>query len=212
MLLRNMLIGSGLLGLFAIIGVGLVTLTYVTTKPLITENERQALLSNLHTLVPPTIHNNAIEEDVIYIIDPLLGSPNPVAVYRARLDKQPVAVIISSIAPDGYSGNIKLLVGIKHNGTISGVRVINHKETPGLGDAIEADRSDWIFGFNDKSLTSPKLEDWAVKKDGGIFDSFTGATITPRAVVKAVRNTLTYFRDHREMLFKASSNPEQNNG
>jgi electron transport complex protein RnfG len=118
---------------------------------------------------------------------------------------QPVAAIFTSVAPDGYSGNIKLLVGILHNGVLAGVRVISHKETPGLGDAIEADRSNWILSFNEKSLQNPPLKQWGVKKDGGFFDSFTGATITPRAVVNAVKNTLLYFQENREMIFSATT-------
>jgi electron transport complex protein RnfG len=105
------------------------------------------------------------------------------------------------VVPDGYSGPIKLLVAVNYDGTLGGVRVISHKETPGLGDKIEESRSDWVLGFNGKSLTDPLLEKWKVKRDGGIFDQFTGATITPRSIVSAVKHTLLYERDHRDALY-----------
>ncbi len=199
-----MLIGALILGLFATVGTGMVALTYDGTAERIAENERQALLRSLHQIISPDSHSNDIYTDIIEVQDPLLGTDEPVTVYRARMDEEPVAVVIASIAPDGYGGAIKLLVGINYDGTIAGVRVISHKETPGLGDAIEAERSDWILGFNGRSLEDPEEKRWAVKKDGGVFDQFTGATITPRAVVQAVANTLRYYREHREELFAAA--------
>ncbi|MCW8825299.1 MAG: electron transport complex subunit RsxG, partial [Gammaproteobacteria bacterium] len=174
------------------------------TKPHIKENERQAVLKNLHTLIPSTEHDNAIEGDTIEVTDEMLGSPKPVKIYRARMGKLPVAAIIGSIAPDGYGGNIYLLVAIRHNGVLAGVRVVGHRETPGLGDGIEAERSDWVLGFNDRSLTNPTDSGWGVKKDGGVFDQFTGATITPRVVVAAVYKTLKYYSENREALFSQS--------
>jgi electron transport complex protein RnfG len=198
---KNMLIGALILGLFAVAGTGLVAMTQVGTAEKIAENERAALLRNLHQVVPPKLHNNDIYNDSIEVSDPLLGSKQPVTVYRARMDSKPVAAVIASIAPEGYGGDIKLLVGIRYDGTLSGVRVLSHKETPGLGDNIEVERNDWILGFSGHSLNDPKPRQWKVKKDGGVFDQFTGATITPRAVVKEVYNTLRYYNDHREELF-----------
>ena len=113
-----------------------------------------------------------------------------------------MAVIFNSIAPDGYSGRIHLLVGIYVDGSVAGVRVVKHAETPGLGDAIEVRKSPWIRGFDGKSLQNPQLEGWAVTRDGGEFDQLTGATITPRAVVNAVRDTLLYYRRNADMLFR----------
>jgi len=121
------------------------------------------------------------------------------------LNGKPVAVLATPVAPDGYSGSIKLLVGVYADGTLAGVRVLAHKETPGLGDAIEATRSDWILTFEGKSLNNPPPKAWAVKKDGGAFDQFTGATITPRAVVKAARQFLIYFQQHKEQLLANSA-------
>ena len=202
---RNMLIGAMILGLFSVVGTGLVALTYEGTAERIAENERQALLHSLHQIISPDSHNNDIYADVITVHDKaLLGSKNGVNIYRARQGGQPVTAVIASAAPDGYSGTIKLLVGVNYDGTLAGVRVINHRETPGLGDGIEAERSDWVLGFNDRSLLNTETAGWKVKKDGGQFDQFTGATITPRAVVKAVYNTLRYYQQHREAIFSDS--------
>ncbi len=168
------------------------------------------MLRSLHQIIRPESHNNDIYRDVIQVSDPLLGTEQPVSVYRARQGEQPVAAVIASVAPEGYGGEIKLLVGIRYDGTLAGVRVVSHKETPGLGDAIEAERSDWILKFAGRSLTNPEEKRWKVKKDGGVFDQFTGATITPRAVVQAVHNTLLYYRKNREALFTPAT--ESKNG
>ena len=202
MAIRNTLLSSLLLGLFAIIGTGLVAMTYDATDERIKENERQALLRSLHALVPTQRHDNDPYNDVIEVTAPeKLGSKDPVRIYRARMKDKPVAAIIASIAPDGYSGGIKLLVAVNYGGELAGVRVISHRETPGLGDRIEERRSDWILDFTGRSLNSPNPEQWKVKKDGGVFDQFTGATITPRAIVKAVHNSLLYYRDNEDSIF-----------
>lgn len=199
---RNMVIGAMILGLFSVVGTGLVALTYEGTVDRIAENERQALLRSLHQIISPDSHDNDVYADLITVHDKnLLGSRDGVNIYRARRGGQPVAAVINSSAPDGYNGTIKLLIGIYYDGTLAGVRVINHRETPGLGDGIEAERSDWVLGFKGRSLLNPESDGWKVKKDGGQFDQFTGATITPRAVVKAVYNTLRYYQQHREAIF-----------
>ena len=192
-----------LLLLFAAIGTGLVAFTYEQTKERIEQNERAAVLRSLRTLVPPEAHDNDLLVDTITVRDrALLGTDGPVTVYRARLNHQPMAVVLTPVAPDGYNGTIKLLVGIYyHDNALSGVRVVSHRETPGLGDDIDQDRSDWILGFNGRSLSNPAPEAWKVRRDGGVFDQFTGATISPRAVVKAVHNSLSYFSAHRDQLF-----------
>ena len=205
---RNMLIGALILGLFSVVGTGLVALTYEGTAERIAENERQALLRSLHQLIAPESHDNDIYADVITVHDKaMLGSKDGVNVYRARKGGLPIAAVINATAPDGYNGSINLLVGINYDGTLAGVRVVSHRETPGLGDGIEVERSDWILGFNGRSLLDPEANGWKVKKDGGVFDQFTGATITPRAIVKAVYNTLRYYQGHREALF--ADGPEE---
>jgi electron transport complex protein RnfG len=200
---RQVLITAFILLMFALIGTALVAYTFENTRERIAANERAALLQKLNRLIPPERYDNVLLKDTTQARDEkLLGTRDPVMVYRARKAGRPVALVLAPVAPDGYSGTIRLLVGINVDGTLSGVRAVSHHETPGLGDAIDEDRSDWIHSFDGKSLTSPPLNRWKVRKDGGDFDQFTGATITPRAVVKAVRNALLYYREHKEMLFE----------
>lgn len=199
---RQIVITTIVLLLFAVMGTAMVAYTYDNTRDQIAANERATLLRKLHRLISPEQHDNVLLEDTVSVRDEtLLGSDQPVMVYRARKNGKPVALVIAAIAPDGYSGSIKLLVGINVDGSLSGVRVVAHRETPGLGDAIDEARSDWIRIFDGKSLQAPDVSRWAVRKDGGEFDQLTGATITPRAVVKAVRNALLYYQDNQEALF-----------
>lgn len=200
---RPILISAIFLFLFAVIGSALVAFTFDSTAERIAENQRKALLRNLNELVPGDRYDNDIFTDTLYVgSSELLGSDEPVPVYRARKNGWPVAAVLAAVAPDGYNGTIKLLVAINLDGTLAGVRVHQHRETPGLGDAIEIERSDWILDFKGKSLTNPVKTGWKVKRDGGDFDQFTGATITPRAVVKAVHKALLYFQLHAHSLFE----------
>ncbi len=206
---RTILFTGILLSLFTVIGATLVAYTFENTKARIAANERAALMRNLHVLVPPDSHTNDLFRDVIEVQDPtLLGSRDPVQVYRARRNGEPVALVLTPEAPDGYGGAIRLLVGINPEGTLIGVRVLSHRETPGLGDAIETERSDWILDFDGRSLGNPPAAQWRVRRDGGVFDQFTGATVTPRAVVNAVRKSLIYFEQHRDKLFAPASGQE----
>ena len=200
--LRHIILAGGILALFAVAGTSLVALTHEATDERIAANQRAATLATLHELVPEERYDNDPVTDAITVTDrQAVGSREPLTVYRARRDGEPVAAVLTAVAPDGYGGPIRLLVAINHDGTLAGVRVVNHSETPGLGDAIEAERSDWIHDFAGRSLGNPPLEDWRVEKDGGTFDQFTGATITPRAVVAAVRRALQYYEEHRRELF-----------
>ena len=199
---RQIIITTIILLMFAVIGTALVSYTFDNTRERIAANERATLLRQLHRLITPDQHDNILLDDAIAVHnESLLGTDEPVMVYRALKNGKPVALVIAAIAPDGYTGSIKLLVGINADGTLSGVRAIAHRETPGLGDAIEEERSDWIHGFTGASLENPPPDRWKVRKDGGDFDQLTGATITPRAVVQAVRNALLYYRQHQETLF-----------
>ena len=199
-LAKNMSISAVLLGLFAVIGSGIVAFTSTNTAERIAANERAFLLRSLHELVTPDMHDNDMFNDVIQVTEKeSLGSKKPVNIYRARKEGKNIAVIISAVAPDGYAGDISLLVAIDNSGKLIGVRVAKHRETPGLGDAIELKRSDWILNFNGKSLDNPGKKNWRVKRDGGVFDQFTGATITPRAVVKAVYKALEYFKQNSDV-------------
>jgi electron transport complex protein RnfG len=198
-----MLGAGGLLAAFAVVGAGLVALTADATRERIAANERAYLLRSLNEVLPATAYDNDMFTDTVELTDPeLLGSPEPLTAYRARRNGKTVAVILNVVAPAGYSGPIRLVIGIDADGVVTGVRVVSHRETPGLGDDIEVERSDWILGFDDKGLDSLTEKGWAVKRDGGEFDQFTGATVTPRAVVKAVHNALIYFSANREFLLE----------
>lgn len=190
------------LGLFALIGMGTVGLFHAITAGRIAANERSTLLHSLQALVPEGSYNNDLLADRLEINDPAaFGSDKPVLAYRARQGGAPVAAVLATVAPDGYNGDIKLLVAVKADGSLAGVRVVGHKETPGLGDGIDESRSPWVHQFDGRSLDDPAEAQWKVRRDGGRFDQFAGATITPRAVVKAVRKALAYFRDHRDAVF-----------
>jgi len=200
---RDILISGAFLWLFAVAGTTLVAFTEFTTAEAIVENERQVLLRNLYALLPADRLDNDIASDTLQLpAAPLLGTESISTAYRARLQGEPVAVIFNSVAPDGYNGKIHLLVGVNIDASLAGVRVIKHAETPGLGDAIEIRKSPWIRGFDGKSLNNPDAVGWRVKRDGGEFDQLTGATITPRAIVAAVRNTLLYYQHNADMIFQ----------
>jgi electron transport complex protein RnfG len=201
---RPIIRSSALLGIIALIGTALLAGVNDLTYERIIEQEKQRTLQQLNEIVPVALFNNDLLEDMIEIEDEaFFQHPEPITVYRARMDTQPVAVMMVVTAPDGYNGDIRLLAGIDASGSILGVRVISHKETPGLGDPIEIERSEWILGFEQKSLRNPQNDGWAVKRDGGEFDQFTGATISPRAVVRAVHRALQYFEANKQALFDA---------
>ena len=199
---RQILLSGVFLSLFAVVGTTLVALTEYSTSAAIAENERQVLLRNLYALLPRDQLDNDIATDTLELpASTLLGTDDVSTVYRARMLGEPVAAIFNSVAPNGYNGKIHLLVGVYIDGRLAGVRVVKHAETPGLGDAVEVRKSPWINDFAGKSLDNPSQERWLVKRDGGDFDQFTGATITPRAVVAAVRNTLLYYQQNADMIF-----------
>lgn len=194
---------------FALIGTSILAFTYSQTHDQIAKSVEAEKLKLISQIVPQASFDNDIINDTLDIApDALLGTEATTTAYRARLQGQPVALVLESVAPDGYSGKIALLVAIRANGEVGGVRVLAHKETPGLGDYIEIGKSNWIKGFDGKSQANYKDGDWKVKKDGGQFDYMAGATITPRAVVKAVHKTLQYFAQHREALFEPVVQPQ----
>ncbi len=198
-----------LLALIALLGTALLTGVNALTHERIVEQENLRMMQQLNTIVPAGSFNNNLLEDRIEVRDEsYLRHPGPVTVYRARKDGKPVAALMIVTAPDGYNGDIRILVGIDDEGMLLGARILAHKETPGLGDPISLDRSDWILGFSNKSLQNPDTAAWAVKKDGGVFDQFTGATISPRAVVKTVRDSLLFFDANKAMLFERTSEPQ----
>jgi electron transport complex protein RnfG len=201
---KRSLRGGLILGAAAVVAFGLVALVHDATRDRIAASERARRVAQFDAVLGDTHHDNDLLADVTYAHDPdLLGTTSRVPVYRARLAGQPVAAVLAPVAPDGYAGSIDLLVAIGADGKVLGVHVLRHHETPGLGDAIEERKSGWIRGFIGRSLADPPLERWKVRKDGGDFDQFTGATVTPRAIVRAVAACLAYFRQHRDELFAA---------
>lgn len=199
---------SLLLATFALVTTALLAFTAEFTKAPIAKSEREAQQKALFEVIPRTRHNNDMLSDTIPVPESAwagLGLKSGGDIYVARHTDETIAVIIPAVAPDGYSGSVRMIVGINADGTIAGVRVIDHKETPGLGDKIDLKKSPWVLSFNGKSLTSPASAAWKVKKDGGEFDQFAGATITPRAVVNQVRRVLEFADAHRDELFKKNA-------
>jgi electron transport complex protein RnfG len=199
------LIAGFILGAFAVGGVGLVAVTHDLTHTRIAANERAATLRTLTAIIPQERMDNDPLQDRIEVSDPELLGDETTNVYRVRSGDKPLAVVLNPIVPDGYAGPIKLLVSVLVDGALGGVRVLSEHETPGLGDKIELAKSDWVLGFDGKSLSDPPEEKWKVKRDGGAFDQFTGATVTPRAVVKAVKKTLIYVRQEGSQLYERTS-------
>ncbi len=188
--------------MFTIVGTAALAFTFNLTHDKIAASEEAEKLNLIKQIVPQEKFDNAIMLDTLSIpADPLLGNDQPTTAYRGRLQDQPSVLVLEAIAPDGYSGKIRFIMALQYDGTISGVRVVKHKETPGLGDYIDAAKSDWIKGFNGISLTNRQDKDWKVRKDGGQFDYMAGATVTPRAVVKAVHKAAQYYAQHRDELF-----------
>lgn len=197
---------------FAVIGTAMLAITYqLTHEPIARSEEKEKLKLVTQIASAETYDNDIIKDTAELAADKLLGNDDTTVAYIGRLKGQPSIAVMQVIAPDGYSGKISLIIAIHSDGKIGGVRVISHKETPGLGDYIEIARNKWITVFNGSSLDNPKDADWKVKKDGGQFDYMAGATITPRAVVKAVHKALQYYAQHRDELFAQSplSSPDK---
>lgn len=197
---------SILLGLFAVVAAGMLAGVNEGTKERIAQEVRIAQQRALYEIVPQSRIDNDLLMDTQAIPAEawdLLGLPNGGEVYIARQDGEIVALIIPATAPDGYSGEIGMIVGVNRDGTIAGARVLSHKETPGLGDKVELSKSNWILGFDGRSLQNPQASQWKVKKDGGEFDQFTGATITPRAVVQQIKRVLEFVAAHETELFSS---------
>lgn len=198
---KSMQKGGLILGAVALISAILLSGTNLLTKEHIAANEKAFLLQKLNKILPKSQYDNDLGNDTRTIpADILLGTKEAHQAYLARKDDNIIAVFLNPIARDGYNGNIHLLVAVTPELSVAGVRVVKHQETVGLADGIEDTKSDWILGFKQKSLANTNDTQWHVKKDGGVFDQFTGATISPRAIVKAVRNALSYAKQHPEIF------------
>ncbi|WP_145556854.1 electron transport complex subunit RsxG [Yersinia canariae] len=180
------------LALFAAGATGSTAIVNSLTETTIAHQAALQQKALLDQVVPAEHYDNDMQAECYVVTDSALGNMSPHRLYLARKEGQPVAAAIETTAPDGYSGAIQLLVGADFHGNVLGSRVIEHHETPGLGDKIDIRISDWISHFSGQHVDNEQDKRWAVKKDGGDFDQFTGATITPRAVVRAVKNTALY--------------------
>ncbi len=191
---------------FALVASILLGFADLTTKNVIQLRLEEDLKASLEEVIPAELYDNNLLTDTVTLAsaDANLGS-NQTVFYLAKKDSLINAVSFKFVAPDGYAGPINLVMGVDRNGEILGVRVISHTETPGLGDKIEIKKSLWILSFNGKSLDNVTYEEWNVKKDGGIFDQFSGATITPRKVVLAIKNGLEFYKAHKDELLNPAS-------
>ena len=191
-----------LVGVIAVGAAALVSGSYEFSRDRIEANRQARLLQELRSVLDSAGSEAALNPTRIQASDPQrLGYEDPVDVYIVQDVERPRAAVFPAVAPDGYHAPIHLLIGVSADGVVTGVRVIEHRETPGLGDVIEIGKSDWIVQFDGKSLTSPQPPQWAVDDDDGSFDSITGATVTARAVVAGVRSGLEFYEARREELF-----------
>ena len=190
------------LALFGLITSLFVGLVYVMTKPVIIEAKEQARQEKLYLLAAPLLATGRIASPVQRELPPDAPASfeNPLSITPIVTDVEQLGVVLPITAVQGYSGPIQLLLALDQQQRIVGVRTIEHRETPGLGDQIETRKSDWMLAFNGLRYDDLAPDDWAVQNDGGQFDSFTGATITPRAVVDALKETLAYLARHPVIL------------
>ncbi|RRJ82912.1 electron transport complex subunit RsxG [Aestuariirhabdus litorea] len=195
---------AGILGMLSVLSGTLLTFGYIGTADAIAQRLKEDLQRSLQQVLPPGYYDNPPSE---YPVQVVLASGQTLTAYQARRGEKPAAVAFE-VEQAGYAGPIRLVMGVSAGGEILGVRVLAHTETPGLGDKIEIARDDWILSFNGHSLASLSPNQWAVKKDGGEFDQFSGATITPRAVVRAVHRGLEWHRDHGQQLLASAEQDE----
>lgn len=201
------------LGLIAAICTALVAVTWQLTRERIAENQQALLEQSLQPALAGIEFDGRISQSRL-VIPPPHGLPGQDAavIYRVYRESRPVAALIAVTARDGYAGPIGVLVGVDYGGKVTGVRILEHRETPGLGDRIDEDRSDWVNQFDGRALGDPPVAAWRLKRDGGAFDALSGATVTPRAVLNAIRETLVYYEAHRDEIFAAGALPGEDAG
>jgi len=205
---------SGLtLAAIAALCTALVAFTYQLTEERIEANEQAWLERSLQPALSGLFYDGSVTESKIIVPPPhdLPGSDAAI-IYRVYAQGEPAAALFVVSARDGYAGPIRILVGVDTEGMVTGVHVLEHRETPGLGDRVESTKSDWVKQFDGRSLVDPDPGGWAIKGEGGQFDQLTGASVTPRAIIKATKNTLLYYGAHRVEIFAeapAESNEEE---
>lgn len=203
MILSSMAKNGAILTAFALVTTGLVASINMLTADKIAEQELLHLTSQLQEVLDPSTYDNELTTDCVIISDERLGPYANQIIYRARKNNEPVALVIRHVTPSGYTGDINLLTAVLSDGSIAGVRTTKHEETPGLGDKVEVKKSPWITSFKTLTVQGENDARWAVKKDGGQFDQFTGATITPRAVVGSVKKAVLFAQSEFDAIFAA---------
>jgi Na+-translocating ferredoxin:NAD+ oxidoreductase subunit G len=204
---------AAILFVFVIIFTGLLSSAYLWTKPAIEASENEEKMKLVDEVLPRADYDNALLSDTLALPPtPELGLSDPSTLYRARKNGQPVAVVVEAVAPDGYAGKIRLLIAVRADGQVAGVRVTRHKETPGLGDYIEIKKDKnkaqpWITQFTGMSLAQVSDKDWKLRKDGGRIEYHAGATVTPRAVAKAVHKAVQWVDTSRDRLYTQGAAP-----
>jgi len=198
------------LAIFAAICTAFVAGTYQMTRERIAANARELLERSLEPALGGLNHDGELTAAELVVEPPhALPGPGPASIYRVFADSRPVAALFVVTAMDGYSGPIRFVLGVDVNGRITGLEILEHRETPGLGDGIDSSRSDWGHQFVGRSIADPQPGQWAIRADGGEFDQLTGASITPRAVTRAIRDTLLYFDANRQEIFSASAGEQK---
>lgn len=195
---RNALI----LTAFAAVCTLLVSATYVATRPIIAHQAQLNILNQLKQVLEPELYDNVPVENCALVSDTLITGGPQKTIYRATLNGEPSVVIIQTETKQGYNGLIEIMASVTADGTVKGVRILSHQETPGLGDKVELAKSNWVLSFNNQHVQEAQDRNWFVKKDGGKFDQFTGATITPRAVVNQLRQAVWYTQQNFAALFE----------
>ena len=195
---------GGLLGMFATLAATLLVAGNVATYDVIEQRKAEDLQYSLGQVIPDSIHDNNLLDDKLV----LQHQGKDVVVYRG-LKRPEVEAVAYGVQEQGYGGEISMIMGVNRDGELLGVRILSHTETPGLGDRIEVEKDDWVYSFDGLSFEKLPEKKWAVKKDGGVFDQFSGATITPRAVVRAVKQGLVLFREYKATLL-AGKHEQQN--
>ena len=205
--------GAATLAVLAAICTALVAFTHELTRDRIDDNRQRFLERSLEPVLEGLDYEGSLSQSVLTVPAPheLPGSEN-VTIYRLYADKQPLAALFVVTPRNGYAGPIRLLIGVDAEGSVLRVRVLEHRETPGLGDRIEAEKSDWIEVFRGRSLGNPAADEWEIRRDGGEFDQLSGASVTSRAVVQAVRDTLIYFSAKRGRVFEQVAEPGSESG
>ena len=198
------------LAIIATICTALVAATYTQTADRIAANEKTLLEQSLQPALANTFYDSSVSESRL-VLDPPHGLPGTEAaiIYRVYSGDEPVAALFVVTARDGFAGPIRILLGVNIDGIVTGVRILQHRETPGFGDKIDARKSDWVHQFASRSLQDPPVARWKIQSDGGEFDQLTGASVTPRAVIKAIHETLLYFEAHRDNIFAATATDEE---